>query len=221
MTLTECQQAIAEISSEKMREINRKHGSAHGANLSKLRALAKKIKSNHELAMELWNTGDADARLLALLIIKPRLLTPADLDRMVHELRYAKTADWFHQHVMKKSKHAGEMRLPWLGSPDDFVASAGWRLTNDCVVKSPAGLDLSALLDEIERDMKTTTERKQWSMNACLAEIGIRSPEHRKRALEIGHRLEVLKDYPTSPGCTSPFAPLWIAEMVRRQESSG
>ncbi|MBA4101673.1 MAG: DNA alkylation repair protein, partial [Arthrobacter sp.] len=35
-------------------------------------------------------------------------------------------------------------------------------------------------------------------------------------ALEIGERLEVLKDYPTSPGCTSPFAPAWINEMVRR-----
>ena len=42
-------------------------------------------------------------------------------------------------------------------------------------------------------------------------------PEHRGRALSIGERLEVLKDYPTPPGCTSPFAPIWITEIVRRQ----
>lgn len=40
-----------------------------------------------------------------------------------------------------------------------------------------------------------------------------------ERALEIGERREVLKDCPTSPGCTSPYAPLWIAEMVRRHEA--
>ena len=33
----------------------------------------------------------------------------------------------------------------------------------------------------------------------------------------IGDRLQVLADYPVPPNCTSPFAPAWIAEMVRRQ----
>lgn len=55
-------------------------------------------------------------------------------------------------------------------------------------------------------------------MNTCLAQIGIENPELRGRALEIGERLEVLKDYPTSPGCTSPYAPIWITEMVSRRE---
>ena len=53
-------------------------------------------------------------------------------------------------------------------------------------------------------------------MNATLAQIGITRPELRDRALAIGERLAVLKDYPTSPGCTSPYAPIWITEMVRR-----
>jgi len=35
--------------------------------------------------------------------------------------------------------------------------------------------------------------------------------------MRIGERLEVLKDYPTPPNCTSPYAPIWITEMVRRQ----
>ncbi|MEU5877006.1 hypothetical protein [Spirillospora sp. NPDC047279] len=53
-------------------------------------------------------------------------------------------------------------------------------------------------------------------MNRCLAQIGIDHAEHRARAIDIGGRLEVLKDYPTSPGCTSPFAPIWITAMVGR-----
>ena len=66
--------------------------------------------------------------------------------------------------------------------------------------------------------MKHAPDRLQWAMNHCLAQIGIEYPEQRARAIDIGERLEVLKDYPTSPGCTSPFAPIWITEMVRRQQ---
>jgi hypothetical protein len=55
-------------------------------------------------------------------------------------------------------------------------------------------------------------------MNHCLAEIGIQHADHRPRAIDIDERLEVLKDYPTPPNCTSPFAPIWIAEIVSRQD---
>ena len=98
-----------------------------------------------------------------------------------------------------------------------MVASAGWALTAERVAKKPEGLDLDGLLDVIEAQMKDAPDRLQWAMNNCLAQIGIEHPEHRARAIDIGERLEVLKDYPTSPGCTSPFAPVWISEMVRRQ----
>jgi len=49
--------------------------------------------------------------------------------------------------------------------------------------------------------------------------VGIEHEEHRARAIDIGERLAVLKDYPTPPNCTSPFAPVWIAEMVRRRQN--
>lgn len=86
------------------------------------------------------------------------------------------------------------------------------------VVREPDGLDLEHLLDLIERDMKDAPARLQWSMNETLAQIGIHHPALRTRALAIGERLQVLADYPTAPGCTSPFAPLWIGEIVRRRE---
>ena len=104
-----------------------------------------------------------------------------------------------------------------MSDPADTVAAAGWSLTSVRVAKSPDGLDLDALLDEIESDMKDAPPRKQWAMNETLATIGIHHPSLRARALDIGERLQVLADYPTAPGCTSPFAPAWIGEMVRRQ----
>jgi hypothetical protein len=57
----------------------------------------------------------------------------------------------------------------------------------------------------------------QWTMNNALAAIGIHHAEHRARAVAIGEALGVYRAYPVSEGCTSPFAPIWIGEMVRRQ----
>lgn len=85
-------------------------------------------------------------------------------------------------------------------------------------MKDPEGLDLTSLLDTIEAEMAGAPDRLQWAMNQTLAEIGIHHAEHRDRALAIGERLGVLKDYPTPPNCTSPYAPAWITEMVNRRE---
>jgi len=65
--------------------------------------------------------------------------------------------------------------------------------------------------------MGNAAPQVQWTMNTTLAQIGIQFPEHRERALAIGEKLGVYRDYPVSKGCTSPFAPIWINEMVRRQ----
>ncbi|MEV0226942.1 DNA alkylation repair protein [Streptomyces sp. NPDC050704] len=220
MTGTTVAQAVAELAAledPKMREANEKHGDDHGVNLGKLRALAKQLKTQQELARELWATDDTAARLLAILICRPRAFERDELDTMLRETRAPKVHDWLVNYVVKKNPHAEELRLAWSADPDPVVASAGWALTSERVVKKPEGLDLAGLLDVVEAEMKDAPDRLQWAMNHCLAQIGIRHTEHRARAIDIGERLEVLKDYPTPPNCTSPFAPVWIAEMVRRQ----
>lgn len=219
MTLADVMRELAALSNERIREVNARSGDAHGVNLTQLRALAKQLKSDHALAGELWRTGDPDARLLATLVFKPKALSADELDAMVRAIDYPKLLDWFIVNVVKASRQAEALRVRWKDSAEALVGRAGWSLTTDRVVKSPDGLDLPALLDQIEAEMKTAPAPKQWSMNHCLAEIGIHNPRLRARAVKIGERLEVLKDYPASPGCTPPFAPLWIAEMVRRQET--
>jgi 3-methyladenine DNA glycosylase AlkD len=210
---------LAVLEDPRAREVNERHGDDHGVNLSKLRAIAKRLKTQHELALGLWATGDTAARLLALLVCRPKAFSRGELDAMLRESRAVKVQDWLVNYVVKKSPHAEELRVAWLAGPDPVVASAGWALTSERVAKAPQGLDLVGLLDVIEAEMKDAPERLQWAMNTCLARIGIEHPGHRARALEIGERLQVLKDYPTPPGCTSPFAPAWINEMVRRQDS--
>jgi 3-methyladenine DNA glycosylase AlkD len=216
-TVAEVMAELAELEDPKIRAVNERHGDDHGVNLGKLRALAKRLKTQQELACRLWETDDTAARLLAILICRPKAFGRQELDVMVREAHAPKVHDWLVNYVVKKSPHSEELRPAWSADPDPVVASAGWALTTERVAKKPEGLDLAGLLDVIEAEMKDAPDRLQWAMNHCLAQIGIERAEHRIRAIDIGERLKVLKDYPTPPGCTSPFAPIWITEMVRRQ----
>lgn len=217
--LAEVMAELAALEDPRVREVNEKRGDDHGVNLGQLRAVAKRLKTQQQLAKELWETGDTVARLLALLICRPKAFERDELDAMLREARTPKVHDWLVNYVVKKSTHAEDLRVAWFADADPVVASAGWALTTERVVRKPAGLDLVLLLDTIEAEMQGAPDRLQWAMNHCLAQIGIEHAEHRARAIGIGERLEVLKDYPTPPNCTSPFAPMWIAEMVRRQQA--
>ena len=219
-TVDEVMAELAALEDPKVRAVNERHGDDHGVNLTKLRAVAKRLKIQQDLARELWRTGDTAARLLALLICRPKAFDRDELDGMLREARVPKVQDWLVNYVVKKSPHAEALREIWFTDADPVVASAGWALTTERVAKRPAGLDLTGLLDVIEAEMRDAPDRLQWAMNHCLAQIGIEHAEHRARALDIGERLGVLRDYPTPPNCTSPFAPVWITEMVRRQQEA-
>ncbi|MFD7869520.1 DNA alkylation repair protein [Microbacterium sp. NPDC059771] len=218
MTVDAAVAELAALEDPKQRAANEKRGDDHGINLSRMRALAKRIGTDQALATALWATGDTAARLLAILICRPRDFTADELDALLRDTRPPKVNDWFVNYVVKKSPLTEELRSRWFDDPDPTVAAAAWSLTTVRVAKDPDGLDLDALLDRIERDLADAPPRLQWAMNETLATIGIFHREHRARAIDIGERLRVLADYPTAPGCTSPFAPLWIAEIVRRRE---
>jgi 3-methyladenine DNA glycosylase AlkD len=208
---------LAGLGDPKMLAVNQRHGDEHSVNLTKLRAVEKRVKTNQPLALELWETENTNARLLALLVCKPKEFTQEQLDTMLRDARTPKVQDWLVNYVVKKSNHKENLREVWFADADPVVASAGWALTTERVIKSPDGIDLVGLLDLIESDMKDAQSRLQWAMNETLANIGIYHEDLRARALDIGERLEVLKDYPTPPNCTSPFAPIWINAIVARR----
>lgn len=219
---TEVEELLEELSAladERILAVNRRHGDDHAVNLSALRAIAKRLRARPDLVRPLWATGDTAARLLAVLVCRPKVLDADELHAMLREARTPKLQDWLVGYVVGKGPHAELLRSRWFADTDPDVAAAGWALTADAVVKHPDRVDLDGLLDLIETRLQEAPDRLQWQMNTCLAMIGIEHSEHRERALAIGEELEVLKDYPTPPNCTSPFAPTWIAEIVRRREA--
>jgi 3-methyladenine DNA glycosylase AlkD len=170
------------------------------------------------LALALWKTKNIDAQFLAILVMNPKSLSAKEMDRIVRSVTFAEVADWLNSYVVKQHPDKETLRQEWMEDDDPWAARAGWSLTSERIGKRPQGLDLPALLDRIESEMGSAAPEVQWTMNFCLAGIGIHFPKHRKRAIAIGETLGIYRDYPVSKGCTSPFAPIWIKEMVRRQD---
>jgi len=219
MTLKEALKQLEALGNEKMRAQNRKHGAGDnqfGVRLGDIRKLSTEIRISHELASALWETGNIDARLLAILLIKPKTLSGTEMDRMVRSATYVQVADWLNSYVVKKHPDKETLRQVWMAADDPWAARAGWSLTSERIAKSPEGLNLPALLERIESEMGGAAPEVQWTMNFCLAGIGIHFPKYRKRAIAIGETLGLYRDYPVSKGCTSPFVPIWINEMVSR-----
>ena len=161
----------------------------YGVQMGDIRKIAAKIKTNDELARALWATGNMDARLLAILVIKPKSISRDELDRMVRSGSIPQVADWLNSYIVKEHPEKESLRQKWMNDDDPYAARAGWSLTAGRVAREPDGLDLPALLDRIESEMPNAAPEVQWTMNNTLAGIGIHFPAHRKRAIAIGEKL--------------------------------
>ena len=220
MTANEALKQLKALGNETTRKHNTKWGAGDnqfGVKHGDIRTLAKKIKSDDELARALWKTGNVDAQLLAALLIQPKKLLAQDLDRMVRSTAFAHVADWLMSYVVKQHADKEALRQKWMTSDDRWAARAAWSLTAERIGKNPDGLDVPALLGRLESEMGSADPVVQWTMNSALAGIGIHFPKLRQRAIDVGEKLGVLRDYPVSKGCTSPFAPIWINAMVSRK----
>lgn len=221
MNLEETISILKSLSDEKVRKQHLKNGARenlYGVKMGDIRNIAKKIKTDHALALELWETENIDARMLAILILKPTNLSPESIEKMVSSEQFAWAADWFYNYIVKEYPNKEQFREKWMNAEDVMLARAGWSLTSGRVARDSDDLDISVLLDRIQSEMGNVAPAVQWTMNTTLAQIGIHHPAYRERALTIGEKLGIYRDYPVSKGCTSPFAPIWINAMVSRQK---
>lgn len=220
MTVDEILSELKARSNEKVYKMNKKNG-AHdnqfGVMMGDIRKIAAKIKTNHTLGLALWETGNIEARLLATQIMVPKNLLADEVDKLARSEKFPQLADWLYSYIIKLHPDKEELRQQWMQSTEPTVARYGWSLTSGRIAREPEGLDLNAILDRLETEMPTADPFVQWTMNSALAQIGICHPNLRARALAIGEKLGIYRDYPVSKGCTSPFAPIWINEMVKRQ----
>jgi 3-methyladenine DNA glycosylase AlkD len=220
MTVNEVLAQLESLSDDARRAHNTKAGAPDnqfGVKLGDIRAMAKKIKTDHDLALRLWDTGNVEAQLLATLIIKPKSLSADQLDKLTRSTTCAQVAEWLNSYVVAEHPEKESLREKWMKATDRWAARAGWHFTASRVNKGGDGLDLPALLDRIEKEMPKEMPEVQWTMNNTLAAIGIHHPELRKRAVAIGEKIGLYRDWPVSKGCTPPYVPVWVEAMVKRQ----
>ncbi len=228
MTVKEILDKLESLGDEARRDYNVKSGAPSnqfGVKLGDIRALAKKIKTDHGLALKLWETGNVEAQLLATLMIEPKALSAGELEKLVRSTAYSQVAEWLQSYVVAQHPDKEALRRKWMTAPparDPWAARAGWALTASRVSKPPPNappqdLDLAALLDRIEAELGKAKPEVQWTMNNTLMAIGIEHAQHRKRAIAIGEKIGLYRDWPVSKGCTPPYAPVAINELVKRK----
>ena len=129
-----CEDVFAQLEawgSESTRKMYARHGAGDnqfGVTLGNLRGLARKLKTNHGLALQLWATGNADAMILATMLMAPAQLSVKEIERMFRPLTYYKLIDELVYNALAKTTCAEDLRTRWMDSPRELVGRAGWNL---------------------------------------------------------------------------------------------
>lgn len=185
-----------------------------------LRALGKKLKSDHALALALWETGRTDAMLLATMVMEPKRLTTADAEALLASATDAQIVDELTFKVVAESPLADDLCGTWLKSDRELTGRAGWNLlVAKLLRKRMTTEECAELVETIESGRETAPVKTAESMMRCLVEIGVRFPEHRQRALDVGDHWGRIDDRPVPKGCTPFHASEWIAAILNRQKS--
>lgn len=222
MRKNEILKILQDLGNEKRKQMYIKNGASentYGVLLGELRKLAKKLGKNHELALELWQSENTDAKWLACMMLDAKKLSLDEIKNMVSELTYSDLIDKFIGEVVCNSDYVDILAKKWLTSSEDNLGRAGWKLivheiANDKLDNS----DLEEILKSIESELQTATPGKQWAMNHALCQIGISYPEFTERCINLGETLGVYKDLKVAKGCTSAYAPNWIAAGIAKRK---
>lgn len=195
-----------------------------GTPMGALRKIAKEIKKDHELAMELWSTSNFSTRLLAILIMDKKLLSQEVIDQLDSDLKAhehderMQLADWLMANQLTKDKKTIELILSWEHSPSSTQRRIYWyyqarlRWTGQT---PPDNTD--QLLTAIEKNLSSEVEEVQWAMNFTAAWIGVYDVSYRERCVAIGEKTGLYKDEIVAKGCTPNYLPDFISIEVAKR----
>lgn len=218
MTLGQAMAALEVAGTEQGRKIYRRHGAREplfGVSFAELHKLQKRIKRDHDLALELWASGNTDARMLACFVVDAASMSEADLDAWLAAIDYYVLVDVFVGNVASKIAGVRPRAERWIESDRDWTAQAGWdlvaQLAGDPVVDDAF---LERLLGRIERQIATAGNRTRHAMNGALISIAIRSERLTDPALAAAERIGLVIVDHGETGCVTPAAIPYIAKTL-------
>jgi 3-methyladenine DNA glycosylase AlkD len=222
MNVQEALDTLKALGTEQNRKIYRRHGAGedvYGVSFAHLKELKKKIKTDHDLAMALWDSGNHDARMLAGMIADPKRLDARTLDAWAKGLRnYVETNALGD--LASQSLHARETMARWIAADEEWTASAGWRILAQVAMNGDALPDeyFERFLSTIERDINESQNRVRHEMNNALIAIGIRNPELREKAFAAAARIGKVEVDHGETGCKTPDAVGYIRKTLERKK---
>ncbi|MCY0992122.1 DNA alkylation repair protein [Nannocystis sp. ILAH1] len=226
VTLSQVMQQLEAQGDDKVRQRYVRDGAGDnvfGVLLGKIRGLAQALGTNHALGLELWASGNHEARILACMLLDPGALTEKEARALLEPLSHPTLVDELVGRVLVHAPVAEALQTRWIDGDAELPRRAGWKLLAGRIARGLAkDLDVEATLARIERELPAAPYRVKEGINYCLVWIGLHVPGYTEAAIAIGERLGRWDDRPIPKGCTSSYAPEWIAAALalRRGEKT-
>lgn len=216
MSLNSLLQKLSSMSNKANREGMARYGinvdNAYGIRIPVLRSIAKLHKNNHNLALELWNTGMHEARILASMIDDPRQLTSSQMDEWTADFQSWDLCDQVCGNLFVRNTIFKEKIELYSQSPDEFVKRAGFSLIAAHCTKKNKDPDDEYIkyFDIIEKESGDGRNFVKKAVNWALRAIGKRNKNLCYQALETAKRIRS-QDTPSAR---------WIANDAIRELNS-
>jgi len=179
MTSKEVMSELKKLGTEQTRKIWKSHGvkgDFFGVNIGAMKVIQKKIKHDHALALELFDTKNADAMYFAGLISEPGKMSKDELQHWAETGEWQMLSEYIVAWAASESKFGHELALKWIKSKQEHVVAAGWS-TYSCLLalKKDEELDLKEieeLLEKVKKTIHSMPDRVKKTMNGFVIAVG-------------------------------------------------
>jgi 3-methyladenine DNA glycosylase AlkD len=190
-----------------------------GVKVEDMKKIQKRVKMDYQLALDLYDTGIADAMYLAGLIADDAKMTKKDLQKWIEGATSPWVAEFAVPWVASASPHGREIALEWIESKDEVIAAAGWQTYSSTVaIKEDADLDLAeikSLLQRVAKSIHQQPNRVKYVMNSFVIAVACHVKPLHKLAVAAANDIgEVTIDLVGD--CKVPFAPERIKNFAAR-----
>jgi 3-methyladenine DNA glycosylase AlkD len=222
MTAKDVLAQLKKLGTEQTKKTFLRHGAKEpffGVKVADLKVLQKKIKTDHALALELYDSGNSDAMYLAGLIADPAKFTKTDLRKWAKGAYWHMLSGYVVPWVASESRFGRELALEWMDSNNEMIANAGWS-TYGCLlsIKPDADLDLAeieALLGRVKDEITGAPNRVRYTMNSFLISVGSYVAPLTAKAKAIAEALGAIEVDMGDTSCHVPDACEYIAKVEK------
>ena len=227
MTAAEIVAELATLGSESTKKTLMRHGARepfYGVKVEDLKKIQKRVKKDHALALELYDTGISDAMYLAGLIAEPEKMKKADLQKWAKGAYWYMLSEYTVAWVASESPHAVEVARAWIDSPKESIQSTGWATFSSLAsIRDDDDLDLDLyvdLLDRVEEKLSSAPNRVRYVMNGFVIAVGCFVGPLSAKAKEVAKAIGKVEVDVGDTSCKVPLALDYI-EMVEKKGRQG